>query len=235
MGTLGDGVQEGDANELEMRTPTLWNLRTRDPMLHNGSAGGGTFADRVTIAINAHGPIGEGAASAAAFAALSASDKNKLIAFLDSLGRDEFDIDGDRNITMDDFTAFVDCQGVGFNADSPCAIGDIDGNGSINATDMEGFLLAAARDGLDVNLDCDNDGIVDFVEIFNGSPDKNLDGVPDDCIACVGDFDGDGTVAAGDLASMLGGWGSGNFDLDGDGFTGASDLAIVLGNWGPCQ
>ena len=235
MGTLGDGVQEGDANELEMRTPTLWNLRTRDPMLHNGAAGGGTFADRVTVAINAHGPLGEGAASAAAFAALSASDKNKLIAFLDSLGRDEFDIDGDRNITMDDFATFVDCQGVTFNADSPCAIGDIDGNGSINAIDMEGFLLAAARDGLDVNLDCDNDGTVDLVEIFNGSPDKNLDGVPDDCAACVGDFDGDGLVAAGDLATLLGGWGGSGFDLDGDGFTGASDLAIVLSNWGPCQ
>ena len=100
---------------------------------------------------------------------------------------------------------------------------------------MEGFLLAAARDGLDVNLDCDNDGTVDLVEIFNGSPDKNLDGVPDDCAACVGDFDGDGLVAAGDLATLLGGWGGSGFDLDGDGFTGASDLAIVLSNWGPCQ
>jgi hypothetical protein len=94
MGTLGDGVQEGDANEQEMRTPTLWNLRTRDPMLHDGSASGGIFAERVTAAINAHGPFGEGAASAAAFAALSAGDKAKLVAFLDSLGRVEFDYDG---------------------------------------------------------------------------------------------------------------------------------------------
>jgi hypothetical protein len=235
MGTLGDGVQDGDASELEMRTPTLWNLRTRDPMLHNGSAAGGLFADRVTLAINAHGPLGEGAVSAAAFGALSAGDKAKLIAFLDSLGRDEYDIDGDRNITMEDFATFVDCQGITFNADSPCAIGDIDQNGVINSTDMQGFLLAAARDGLDTSLDCDNDGTVDLVEIFNGSPDRNLDGVPDDCAACPADFDGDGSVLAGDLAALLSGWGGSAFDLDGDGITGAGDLATLLSAWGPCQ
>ncbi|MFM7259898.1 MAG: di-heme oxidoredictase family protein, partial [bacterium] len=234
MGTLGDGVQDGDATELEMRTPTLWNLRTRDPMLHNGSAAGGLFADRVTLAIAAHGPLGEGAASAAAFAALTSANKAKLIAFLDSLGRDEFDIDGDRNITMDDLATFVNCQGVAFNADSPCAIGDIDQNGVINATDMQGFLLAAARDGLDVSLDCDNDGTVDLVEIFNGAPDKNLDGVPDDCAACAADFDGDGFVLAGDLATLLGGWGGPSYDLDGDGITGAGDLATLLSSWGAC-
>jgi hypothetical protein len=235
MGTLGDGVQDGDANELEMRTPTLWNLRTRDPMLHTGAAAGGTFADRVTMAIAAHGPLGEGAASAAAFAALSAGDKAKMIAFLDSLGRDEYDIDGDRNMTMEDFATFVDCQGIAFNADSPCAIGDIDQNGLINSTDMQGFLLAAARDGLDTSLDCDNDGTVDLVEIFNGSPDKNLDGVPDDCAPCTADFDGDGFVLAGDLAALLGGWGGAAYDLDGDGITGAGDLATLLSSWGPCQ
>ncbi|MFZ9880677.1 MAG: di-heme oxidoredictase family protein, partial [Phycisphaerales bacterium] len=60
MGLLGDGVQDGDANEPEMRTPTLWNLRTRDPMLHDGSASGGSFESRVTTAIEAHGPLGEG-------------------------------------------------------------------------------------------------------------------------------------------------------------------------------
>ncbi|MCE2884631.1 MAG: hypothetical protein LW806_07015 [Planctomycetaceae bacterium] len=234
MGTLGDGVQDGDANELEMRTPTLWNLRTRDPMLHNGAAAGGTFADRVSAAIAAHGPLGEGAASAAAFAALSANDKAKLVAFLDSLGRDEFDIDGDRNITMDDFTTFVNCQGSTFNADSPCAIGDIDQNGVINLADMQGFLLAAQRDGIDTSLDCDNDGTVDLVEIFNGSPDRNLDGVPDDCAPCVADFDGDGAVLASDLAALLGGWGSPSFDLDGDGITGAGDLATLLSSWGAC-
>ncbi|MDI9404367.1 MAG: di-heme oxidoredictase family protein [Limnohabitans sp.] len=234
MGTLGDGVQDGDANELEMRTPTLWNLRTRDPMLHNGSASGGTFEDRVTIAINAHGPFGEGANSAAAFAALSANDKAKLIAFLDSLGRNEFDINGDRFVTLEDFAIFVACQGASIGADSPCAIGDIDQNGVINANDMAGFLLAAQRDGFDI-LDCDNDGTPDLTEIFNGAPDKNLDGVPDDCGGCVGDLDGDGFVAASDLATLLGGWGGAEFDLDGDGSTGASDLATLLSSWGPCQ
>ena len=62
MGLLGDGVQDGDATEQEIRTPTLWNLRTRDPMLHDASASGGTFSERVTTAILLHGPLGEGAA-----------------------------------------------------------------------------------------------------------------------------------------------------------------------------
>ena len=59
MGLLGDGIVQGDAGQYELRTPTLWNLRTRDPMLHNGSAVGGTFGERVSQAILAHGPVGE--------------------------------------------------------------------------------------------------------------------------------------------------------------------------------
>ena len=236
MGFLGDGVQDGDASELEMRTPTLWNLRTRDPMLHDGSAAGGTFADRVSLAIAAHGPLGEGAASAAAFAGLSVGERANLIAFLDSLGRDEFDMNGDRMITLEDFATLVACQGAsGITADDNCAIGDIDQNGVINATDLSGFLLAGARDGLDVSLDCDNDGTLDLVAIFNGVPDRNGDGVPDNCVACAADLDNDGNVAASDLSNLLGAWGSAAADLDGDGTTAASDLALLLGSWGACD
>jgi hypothetical protein len=56
--------------------------------------------------------------------------------------------------------------------------------------------------------------------------------VPD----CLGDIDHDGDTDAGDLARLLGNWGSTdpNSDLDGDGLVGQADLAILLGQWGPC-
>jgi hypothetical protein len=53
--------------------------------------------------------------------------------------------------------------------------------------------------------------------------------------ACPADFDGDGTVGASDLATLLGAWGTPACDLDGDGTTGASDLAALLASWGPCS
>ncbi len=54
------------------------------------------------------------------------------------------------------------------------------------------------------------------------------------------DLDGDGNVAAFDLALLLGSWGpcpaNGDCaaDLDGDGSVDAFDLALLLGAWGPC-
>ncbi len=51
---------------------------------------------------------------------------------------------------------------------------------------------------------------------------------------CFGDLDGDGQVAAPDLAFLLGAWGTPAADLDRDGTTGASDIAILLGAWGGC-
>jgi CxxC motif-containing protein (DUF1111 family) len=236
MGTLGDGVQEGDANEQEMRTPTLWNLRTRDPMLHDGSASGGTFEERVTIAILAHGPFGEGAASAAAFSALNPKQKAKLIAFLDSLGRNEFDFDGDKFVDLLDFATLVGCKTAsGVTPDDPCAIGDIDQNGAIDTLDAEAFVAAYVRDGNDAPADCDGDGINDLVAIFNGAPDNNADGIPDNCpAACPGDFNSDGNINAADLANLLNAWGTAGGDLNGDGNTNAADLAALLNGWGPC-
>lgn len=48
----------------------------------------------------------------------------------------------------------------------------------------------------------------------------------------LGDLNGDGSVDAKDLATMLGGWGGAAGDLDGNGTTDAGDLALLLGNWG---
>jgi len=51
---------------------------------------------------------------------------------------------------------------------------------------------------------------------------------------CTGDLDGDGTVSASDLATLLSAWGGPGADLDGDGSTGASDLTLLLSAWGAC-
>lgn len=54
---------------------------------------------------------------------------------------------------------------------------------------------------------------------------------------CAADLDGDGVIAASDLAALMGAWGSEDpdADLNGDGVVGASDLASLLGTWGPCS
>jgi len=52
---------------------------------------------------------------------------------------------------------------------------------------------------------------------------------------CPADLNNDGLVNGGDLAQLLGGWGSrGPADLDGNGTVNGADLAIVLGAWGQC-
>lgn len=52
---------------------------------------------------------------------------------------------------------------------------------------------------------------------------------------CNADLNGDGVVAADDLAVLLGSWGQpGAADLDGDGVVAGPDLAIMLGAWGDC-
>ncbi len=59
-----------------------------------------------------------------------------------------------------------------------------------------------------------------------------------DCPSCTGDIDGDGTVGASDLLTLLAAWGTdpgGPPDFDGDGNVGASDLLILLAAWGPCS
>ncbi len=233
MGLLADGISDGDATEAEMRTPTLWGVRRRDPMLHNGIAGGGTFATRVTTAIAAHGPFGEAASSAAAFAALSGDNKAKLVAFLDSLGRAEFDFDGNDLINLVDFTAMMACVAQATtNPDDACAIGDIDQNGVINVVDIDGFVAAYDAD----HSDCNKNGVADLKDIAMGtSTDTDGDAIPDECAACIADLDNSGMVDALDLTPLVSNWGlAGSSDLDGNGTTDSIDLAIVLAAWGNC-
>ncbi|MEE2682160.1 MAG: hypothetical protein VX641_07290 [Planctomycetota bacterium] len=63
-----------------------------------------------------------------------------------------------------------------------------------------------------------------------------IDSMYEDTV-CVGDFDTDGVIGGGDLAQLLGAWGSDNpvTDLDSDGLVAGADLAILLGRWGACS
>jgi CxxC motif-containing protein (DUF1111 family) len=236
MGLLGDGIVQGAAEPGEMRTPTLWNLRTRDPMLHDGRASGGTFEDRVAGvggAIWWHAVLGsEAQGSGDAFFALSFEEQGQVVAFLNSLGRLEFDEDGNNIINIVDFVGFRDCYGqTGLTPDDPCALHDIDQDGDVDDDDFASFLVAYEdKDG-----DCNGNGVSDLTEILQGAPDRNFDGVPDDCVACVGDLDGDGSVNGADLGLMLAQWGSpGNADLNGDNVVDGSDLGLLLAAWGDC-
>ena len=73
----GDGIRQGAAAAAEIRTPALWGLRFRRPLLHDGSAA--TIAD----AIERH--AGEAALARRGYAQLSRDDRERLLTFLRSL------------------------------------------------------------------------------------------------------------------------------------------------------
>ncbi|OFW30308.1 MAG: hypothetical protein A3H97_09505 [Acidobacteria bacterium RIFCSPLOWO2_02_FULL_65_29] len=73
----GDGIRQESAEPEEIRTPALWGLRFRRPLLHDGRA-----AD-VQDAIRAH--RNEADLARQGFAALTPSDAAALLAFLRSL------------------------------------------------------------------------------------------------------------------------------------------------------
>ena len=77
MGSLGDGIEQGQASGREMRTAPLWGLRARTTFLHDGSAS--TYAG----AILAHD--GQGSRAKQRFSALTPREVNDLLAFLNSL------------------------------------------------------------------------------------------------------------------------------------------------------
>jgi CxxC motif-containing protein (DUF1111 family) len=73
----GDGIVQAAAQANEIRTPALWGLRFRRPLLHDGSAA------TVEEAIRRHG--GEASAVIERFGALEAPEQRQLLAFLGSL------------------------------------------------------------------------------------------------------------------------------------------------------
>lgn len=73
---LADGVQMGNATGSEFRTQPLWGLRHHAPFLHDGRA------DTIDDAIRLHG--GEASAIRNAYAQLSQSDRDAILAFLET-------------------------------------------------------------------------------------------------------------------------------------------------------
>ncbi len=72
-----DDIRQGGAAADELRTPALWGLRFRRPLLHDGSAA------TITDAIERH--AGEAALARRGFGQLPAQTKDTLLAFLRSL------------------------------------------------------------------------------------------------------------------------------------------------------
>lgn len=77
MGSLGDGIVQGDASGREFRTTPLWGLRTRPAFLHDGRA------KTVSAAILGHD--GQGRNARDRFAGLSSGETQALLEFLRSL------------------------------------------------------------------------------------------------------------------------------------------------------
>ena len=73
----GDGIRQADGAPEEIRTPALWGLRFRRPLLHDGSAA------TITEAVLSHD--GEARQSTERLATLSATAVAELMAFLESL------------------------------------------------------------------------------------------------------------------------------------------------------
>jgi CxxC motif-containing protein (DUF1111 family) len=72
----GDGIKQGAAEANEIRTPALWGLRFRRPLLHDGTA-------TLEEAIGRHGREAEPARIG--FERLSDADRAAILAFLRSL------------------------------------------------------------------------------------------------------------------------------------------------------
>ncbi len=247
MGLAADFIQDGAAGERELRTPSLWGLRTRDPLWHDGRFGGNTFANRVNLAIQEHGLfLSEAVGVTTAYNALSAADQNALIAFLDSLGRREFDGNGDDVIDLADFLDFNACF-TGpiptYTPDDPCSVHDIDQDGDVDLADFDSFLLAFSGP----LLDCNGNTIPDLSEILQGTvADVNANGIPDVC-ECFSDITppgGNGVVNIDDLVAILNGFGpcpappalcgEDITPIGGNGVVNIDDLVAVLNAFGPC-
>ncbi len=241
MGAAADGIEQGAGGVRELKTPPLWGLRYRSPLWHDGRFLEGSFEDRIRDAIAEHGAFGsQGVPSADAFTALSASQQGQLIAFLDSLGRVEFDGDGDGDVQVDDFhgyndtTGFRGCYGGPTTPDDPCAVHDVDQNGQVDMADFE--LLLTALDT--AAADCNDNGIEDLREILLGDAvDENNNGIPDECDICTGDVNGDHIVDVTDVLAVIADWGSCSgcpADVDGSGTVDVTDLLTLIEYWGPC-
>ncbi len=185
MGIAADFIVQGTVTGNELRTPPLWGVRNRDPLWHDGRIVGGTLQTRVLGpggVIAQHAAFGsEAAPSAAAFNALPAADKQKVVDFLDSLGRAEFDWNGDNVRDQADLVAFrAAMAGAGgpWPVTSPQAVFDINQDGWVTQTDLMAFAQV-------YEVDCNNNNQNDLLDVVTGSSaDSNQDLIPDECEFC---------------------------------------------------
>jgi CxxC motif-containing protein (DUF1111 family) len=77
MGSLGDGITSGAAGPTMIRTMPLWGVRAKSKLLHDGRA------DDIPTAISLHD--GQGRPAAEAFGALTPSQQQDVVNFLDTL------------------------------------------------------------------------------------------------------------------------------------------------------
>lgn len=185
MGIAADFIEQGAVTGSELRTPPLWGVRNRDPLWHDGRIVGGTLQTRMlgpTGVIFQHGVFGsEAAFSAVAFNALSAADQQKVVDFLDSLGRAEFDWNGDNVRDQADLAAFrLAYAGTGgpWPATSPQAVFDFNQDGWVTQADLIAFAQV-------YEVDCDNNNVNDLLDVITGAvADSNGDLIPDVCEFC---------------------------------------------------
>ncbi len=148
------------------------------------------------------------------------------------------DADGDGHVLLNDFLVFEDCHtGPGSGLISPgCEMMDFDGDADVDLDDLDAFL--ARYEGPFV--DCNDNGVHDFVDIIRGTAnDANRNGRIDAC-ECLGDLDGDGQIGLSDLARLLAAFGScagdpsfdPDADLDADGCVALADLSLLLDGFG---
>ena len=85
--------------------------------------------------------------------------------------------------------------------------------------------------GSGASTDCNQNTVPDECD-----PDKNGNGIPDDCETCLGDINQDWVVNVLDLLELLAHWGEpdGSADLNEDGIVNVIDLLVLLALWGEC-
>lgn len=198
-GINADFIGDGGAGIQELRTPPLWGVRTRDPLWHDGRVIGGTFEQRIlgpagVVALHA-GFGSEARTSALALQALPFADQQKVVAFLDSLGRREFDANGDDVLDQVDLMAFRLARNGGpYTADDAEAVFDFDQDGDVDTDDLNVFR------GL-YEADCNNNGINDLEDVLSGSvADSNGNLIPDSCEFCQTDL---GMAGGGTLLTSI--------------------------------
>lgn len=219
VGLVSDFIADGQATQQEIRTPSLWGVRNRDPLWHDGRVAGGTLETRMLASgniIDLHAVFGsEARPSALAFQALPAADQLAVVAFLDSLGRAEFDGNGDNILDQVDIAGFLLAMAGGpYTPDDLESVYDIDQNGWVDSIDLDAFALVYEQD-------CNGNGANDLEDVVNGGHDDfNGNLIPDECENCQTDL---GFAGAGTLT----------LDVCGDDLTTANSTAAFQLTGGP--